>query len=238
VPSGRAKAAAALLLIVAAPAAAQQSTPRQDYEEATGRPKPTPVIPRELRAMVAEATPDRLVVRGVNGQAIPVNIDWIEPAEFTTYQDGRYFGFSIHGYEAGGYMVVDRRGGGEAGVIETGQAPAFSPDGRLFAAVEMSDAGFGNLNGLAVWEVLPERTVRRLFIDALPRAFDWRVDGWVRPDCVAVSAIEAGWQPAEGEDWEQALRNAPRTHYGVAIGEGIVLSPNYERPGCTNEETP
>jgi hypothetical protein len=237
VPNARASWAV-LLLALAAPATAHQSTPRQEYEETTGRPKPSPVIPRALRAMVAEANPDRLVVRGLDGQSIPVNLDWIEPVEFTTYQDGRYFGFAISGYEAGGYTIVDRRGTGEEAVIETGIAPSFSPDGRFFAAAEMSESAFGNLNGVALWEVRPNHTVRRLFTDALPRGFEWRVDGWVRADCVAMSAIEAGWQPPDGQDWAQAVRSAPRTHYAIEVGDGIVLSPTHDRTPCIVEAAP
>ena len=222
------------LAALAAPAVAQQPTARQEYEEATGRPKPTPIVPRELRAMVGEATPDHLVVRGVDGQAIPVDLDWIEPAEFTSYQDGRYFGFAIHGYEAGGYTIVDRRGTGAGAVIETGAAPAFSPDGRFFAAAETSDSAFGNLNGVAVWEVLGDRTVRRFFTDTMPSAPDWRIDRWVQPDCVSVSSVEPGWQPTGGDDWEEAVRNAPRVHFGIRVTEGVVMTASHDRLGCSD----
>jgi hypothetical protein len=227
-----------LLLAVATPATAQEQMPRREYEEATGRPKQAPAIPSELRDMVAEATPDRLVVRGLGGQLIPVSLDWIEPIDFASYREGRYLGFAITGYEVGGYTIVDRRSAGEAAAIETGIAPVFSPNGRFFAAAETSEAAFGNLNGVALWEVLPDRTLRRFFTDALPRGFDWRVDGWVRPDCVAISAIETGWQPSEGQDWEAAVRNAPRVSYAMEVGDGIVLSPTYDRAPCVAEQTP
>ena len=222
-PSSGARAIALLLVALAQPAAGQPSA-RQEYEEATGRPKRAPVIPRELRTMVAETSPDRLVVRGLNGQLIPVSLDWIEPAGFVSYLDGRYFGFAITGYEAGGFTVVDRRASGDGAVIETGQAPTFSPDGRYFAAAEMSEAGFGNLNGVALWEVLTDRTVRRFFTDDVPSSFDWRVDRWVRPDCAALSAIDIGWQPPEGQEWDQAVRSAPRASYAIEVRDEIVLT--------------
>lgn len=237
-PNAKARIGAAMLLALGAPAIAQQSTPRQDYEEITGRPKPAPRIPREFRAMVAEATPDRLVVRGLDGQPIPVSLDWIEPLAFTQWQDGRFLGFAFTGYEAEGYILVDRRMRGEAALLETGREPVFSPDGRFFAAAEVTDSAFGNLNGLGLWEVLPERTVRRLFTDVMTRAFDWRVDGWTRPGCAALSAIESGWQPQEGEDWEQAVRRAPRINFALEAGEAISLSPTYDRRPCIGEEAP
>jgi hypothetical protein len=238
VANARVSSAVVLMLALSAPAIAQEQTPRQEYEAITGQPKRAPVIPRELRAMVAEATPDRLVVRGLDGQRLPVSLDWIEPIEFAVYREGRFLGFAYSGYEAEGYVLVDRIGNGESAVIATGHAPAFSPDGRFFAAAEMTDSGFGNLNGVALWEVLPDRTVRRLFTDALARSFDWRVDGWVRSDCVAMSAIEIGWQPPDGQEWEQAVRNAPRINYAMEIGDGIVLSPTYDRPPCVPPEMP
>src|SRR5688500_1025486 len=126
VRNGRASWTAWMLLAVAAPALSQEAMPRQEYEEATGRPKQAPAIPSELRAMVAEATPDRLIVRGLDGQRIPVSLDWIEPIDFASYRDGRYLGFAITGYEVGGYTIVDRRSAGEGAAIETGIAPVFS----------------------------------------------------------------------------------------------------------------
>src|SRR5688500_10783224 len=236
VRNGGASRAVGLLLAGATPATALEQMPRREYEEATGRQKQAPAIPSELRDMVAEATPDRLVVRGLGGQLIPVSLDWIEPIDFASYREGRYLGFAITGYEVGGYTIVDRRSAGEAAAIETGIAPVFSPDGRFFAAAEMSGAAFGNLNGVALWEVLADRTVQRLFTDALPRGFDRRVDGWVRPDCVAISAIETGRQPAEGQEWDAAVRNAPRGSYAREGGDGSVASPPYDpAPGGAGE---
>ena len=230
--------AAALLLLLAVPAAAQSPTARSEYEEYTGRPKPAPTIPAEVRAMVAEATPDRLVVRRLNGETVSISLDYIEPVRFSTWQDGRFLGFDYAGYEAEGYDLVDRRQTVGDPVMETGQAPVFSLNGRFFAAAEMTESAFGNLNGVGLWEVLPDRTVRRLFTDALPRGFDWRVDGWMRPDCVAISAVEMGWQPPEGQDWEPAVRSAPRVNYAIEVGDGIVLSPTYDRAPCVNDEGP
>ena len=235
-PRGKAEWAAMLLLAWAASAAAQVTNPRQEYEEATGRPKQAPTIPSQFREMVDEATPDLLVVRGVEGQLIPVTLDWIDPTAFRTFYERRYLGFAFSGYEAEGYTLVDRHGRGASAVIHTGQRPIFSPDGRWFAAAEMTESGFGNLNGVALWEILPNRTVRRLFTDAVPRAFDWRMDGWVRSNCVAMSAIAIGWQPSQGQVWEAAVREAPRVHYELEVGDGFELTPRDDGRPCQDRE--
>ena len=232
-----AKTGAALLFALASAGSAQEPTPQAVYEEQFGRPKRAPIIPEAVRTMVAEATPDRLVVRRIDGSTVSRNLDYIDLSDFATYQDGRYLGYVYSGHEADGYDLIDRRSDGDP-FIETGVRPAFSPDGRWFASAEMSEAAFGNLNGIAVWEVLPDRTVRRFFTDALPRSLDWRVDGWVRRDCLALSSLETEWEPPAGLDWEQALRSAPRVRYTLTVGDEIVLTPSYDRPPCSEEPAP
>ena len=86
---------------------------------------------------------------------------------------------------------------GEEAVIATGAAPVFSPDGRWFAAVQSSDgADTGNLEGFALWQVMADGSRQRLFNRALPAGEDWRVDGWGREDCVALSAAPPGTRDA------------------------------------------
>ena len=228
---------AALLaaLLGSAPAAAQ-FVPRTEYEVVTGRPKPLPVIPRALSAIVRAASPDVLLVRGLSGRDIPVEIAWYEVEGFEQLGGGRFLGLVLTGHEAYGYILVDRAAAPGEAVHDTGARPTFSPDGRWFAAAEMNDAGFGNLQGLGLWEVRNEGTFRRFFTDALPYGDDWRVDSWVRPRCVSVSAVAVGWEAPSGADPEVALRGAPRTHYGLEIREGgIDLTASNDRPGCTGE---
>jgi hypothetical protein len=213
-------------------------TPREEYEAVTGQRKRAPAIPRELRDIVIESRAERLVVRGLDGQSIPVSLEWFEPTDFATYQDERFFGFRFIGYEEDGYVLVDRRARGGAAIVATGQAPVFSPDGRYFAAAEMSDSGWGNLNGVALWEVLPDGTMRRFFTDVLPRTEDWRVDRWVRPDCVAVSAMRSDYQIPDTSDRPQAVRNAPRENYAIRVGQGVAMTATYEQAACVPQETP
>lgn len=206
------------------PASAQDSTGPTELEEFLGHPKRAPVVPAELRAMIRESRPDRLVVRGLTGADIVIDISEKEPGRFTQFAGGRFLGFSFIGYEYAGYVLIDRAATGEAALIDTGEAPVFSPDGDHFAAVQFSGAGWGNLEGFGLWRVEPAETSQRLLSSAFPPGEDWRIDGWPRSDCVAVSA---GAQRAS--DDEQAP--ARRTRFGIETGESIVIRQGDEACG-------
>lgn len=224
--------AAIALLLAPVPANAQEFQPRTEYEEMIQAPKPLPAIPAEYAGIVSVASPELLLVKALDGGDIPVDIDWMEPEDFHSFAQGRFFGFSFTGYEYYGYVLVDRTMAGEAAVFETGEMPAFSPDGHHFVAAELSDSGFGNLNGVGLWAVLPTGTVRRFFTDALPSAWDWRADGWVREDCVALSAIPQGWWPDNVEQWDAELAAAPRLQYSLELGEGSIALTTSGQSGC------
>jgi hypothetical protein len=210
-------------LLIAGPAAAQ-NPPGSELEESLGRPRRVPVIPAELRFMVREASRDRLVIRMLGGSVIAIDISQFEPENFREFGDGRFLGFSFLGYETYGYMLVDRAMFGVTSVIDTGEAPVFSPDGRHFAAVQTSGAGFGNLEGLGIWAVRPAASVQIFASDVLPEGEEWRIDGWPRADCVSVSWLER--PPGSAEP-------APdRMHFGVEIGEQVTIRASYAFPGC------
>lgn len=230
-PRGRISAAL-LAAAIFCPAAAQEPPLRTEYERLTERPKPLPEVPAELRAVVVAVSPARLEVRALSGQVIPVDIEWWEPSEFRLLRRGRFLGMRRSGYEDYGYVLVDRAAAGERAVLDTGHLPRFSADGRFFAAAEVSPAGYSNLEGIAVWEVLEDRTVRRFYTDALPDAWEWRIDSWPRPDCVALSMVPMDWTPPDGEDWDTALPRAPRNRYRLSIGEGVSLEASGEEAPC------
>ena len=234
---GKARLVAILLLALAAPAEAQERelTPREEYEMFLGEPKRAPEIPRELRNIITESRPERLIVRGLHGQQIPVSLEWFEPSDFTILQNGRYLGFRYRGYEEGGYILVDRAATSEAATLHTGVLPLFSPDGRFFAAAQLSEAGWDNLEGVALWEVLPDRTVRRFYSNILPTAVDWRVERWARPDCVILSTIEAGYEIPDTDDHERAAREAPRSLYTLEVDDGVTMTGTCEERACVPE---
>jgi hypothetical protein len=222
---------ALLALSLAAPAAAQEFRPRTEYEAATERPKPLPAIPPMLRGIVRAPTPERLLVRTLGGGEVAVDISWYEVERFEPRPGGRFLGIVLSGYEAEGYVLVDRAGAGT--LLETGVAPVFSPDGRWFAAAGISEAGWGNLEGVAVWEVLSGSSVRRFFSDTVPHGTGWRVDGWPRRDCVALSHAPANIDVPEDMEWDEAVRRAPRTHYAIRVDRSpIALSAGSRRPAC------
>jgi hypothetical protein len=133
---------------------------------------------------------------------------------------------------------VDRAANGEAAILETGVVPLFSPDGRYFAAAHMTEPGWNNLEGVALWEALPDRTVRRFFTNALPSTLDWRADRWLRPNCVVVSAVEAGFQIPETQDYDRAVREAPRSLYVLEAADGVTMTGTYEDLACAPGQTP
>ena len=223
--SAAVEALAAAVLLLAQADAEQPVTPQSELEQALGRPKRLPEIPPELRAIVPVAERDRIVVRALDGNDIAIDLTDREPERFADYGGGRFFGFLFVGYEFFGFTLVDRAATGDAALIETGAAPVFSPDGRYFAAASITEGGFGNLEGLGLWEVTPRGAIQRFFTDAVPPAFDWRVDGWPRPDCAAVTAIDMAWEPPAGIDYGEGVQSAPRMQYQIEIGEtgGIAL---------------
>ncbi|HST36680.1 MAG TPA: hypothetical protein VLK25_08640 [Allosphingosinicella sp.] len=211
-------------LLAGTPAPAQEFEAQDEIEAVLGRPKRAPVIPAGLQATVRVSERDRLVVRGLNGADMVIDIAQMEPESFAQYGDGRFFGFSFIGYEFFGYRLIDRRMSGEAAVIETGEAPVFSSDGRYFAAVQVSGAGYGNLEGIAIWRVDAEGTAQIFSSDVLPQGEEWRIDGWPRADCVSVSWTEG--QPREGEPPPE------RRHFGIEVGDTIRVANSDGFPGC------
>lgn len=208
-------------ILAAQPAAAQQP-PMTELEQSMGRRKTAPVIPPALRPMVQDATANRLLIRGLNGGTIEVDISEMLPERFEAFGGGRFLGFAFTGYEFYGYLLIDRAARGDAARIETGATPVFSPDGHHFAAVQLSGSGFGNLEGLAVWDVGTAAVTLRLFMSALPAGEDWRIDSWRQAGCLALSAAAMNAEPA-----------TPRLQYALEYGPLITFNQTENDGACT-----
>lgn len=134
--------------------------------------------------------------------------------------------------------MVDRARSGPSAILDTGSYPMLSEDERHLAAAELSASGYGNLNGVALWEIHPDRTVRRFFTDALPEAWGWRVDGWSGSVCAVVSGIDADWQPASEEDWQTMWETAPRLTLELRVNENAVSLVHLDRENACYSPTP
>jgi hypothetical protein len=102
--------------------------------------------------------------------------------------NGRLLGFGWSGYEAGGYILIDRAGTGAK--FDTGAKPVPSPSGRRLASLEWSESGFGSLNGVLVLELGPSSLREAARIGELPEGLtDWRFDRWRGDNCIEISAL-------------------------------------------------
>ena len=231
-------ASLACLVLVATPVAAKEFEPRNEYEALTQRPKSHPAIPPQFSEIIRDASPDRLLVNGLHGNTIEVDISWYEPRDFLMLAGSRYLGFAYTGYEAFGFVLVDRAMSGAAAILDTGSYPMLSPDGRYLAAAELSPSGYGNLNGIALWEINPDQTVRRFFTDALLEAWGWRVDGWSGSECAVVSGIGAEWQPGSEEEWKTMWETAPRLTLELRVNENAVSLVHVDRENACYSPSP
>lgn len=176
------------------------------------RTGPLPV-PKKL-AGVAAASRYWYVVATLDGGTVCVDTSWMESLdEPKLSQDGRFLSFGWSGYEAYGYMIVDRTGAGQS--IETGEAPRPSPSGELLASVEYSESGFGTLNGLGVWRIEDTGLRELAIVEFQPEYTDWRFEGWINDGCIALSATT--FHDVEVADYK--MENASR-HGFVAEDKG------------------
>ena len=129
--------------------------------------------------------------------------------DFGLSSDERFFTFHWDADEAGGFILVDRTGRGQH--VDTGARPQFSPSHRKFAAIEISESGFGSLNGFAVWQADAVGVRRLYFTDKLPRMQDWRLDSWAGEACLNLSAIALDAYPENAAD----LPKVPRVRFAA-----------------------
>ena len=166
------------------------------------RKGPLPV-PAKLRSVMA-ANRNFIAVRllsGANFCFFAGDLEAIDPP--TLSANGRFLGFEWHGYEAGGYVLIDRAGKGV--MFDTGAKPVPSPGGRRLASLEWSESGFGSLNGVLVLELGPTSLRELARIGDMPDGLtDWRFDRWRGENCIEISALPYS-----------ARNGAPRTRFSV-----------------------
>lgn len=195
--------------------------PKQDVDEDLEIERTRPVaVPEAMRPFVSPSN-NWIAVRTLYGMTECVDLSWIgELTNFETFKNDRFVGFDWIGYEAYGYVLVDRAGTGT--VHEIGQRPSFSPDGSMMAALEYSESGYGGLNGFGVWTVYDGGVVGQYLTKKLPNNLtDWKIDRWEEDTCLHISAI-----PFEriGDDWDN-LDKLERDHFVAGWASGWEMRP-------------
>jgi len=155
---------------------------------------------------IAKSNLTQFAVSAMAGNTICVDTSWIESIETPKLSpDGRFLAFGWLGYEAFGYVVVDRSGKGQ--VIDTGNAPLSPPSGMRFAAIDLGEAGFGALNAFAVWDIEPTGLKQVAHFDEGLPSGEWRIDGWQGDDCVKLAVLPLDRFPADGSDIDKVPRD-------------------------------
>lgn len=173
-------------------------------EEYRERKAPIPLPPAFEGLALSDM--DHFAVSTANGGTVCVDTGWMEGIEGAKIShDRRFLAFAWGGYEAFGYVVVDRSGSGQ--VIETGTAPLSPPGGMRFASVDFSESAFGGFNAFGVWQIEPEglRLLAKVE-DGVPSG-DWRLEGWAGDHCVNLSVLPSEDYPADAGDYDTAPRD-------------------------------
>lgn len=163
-------------------------------------------VPKEFEGLV-KSNLTQFAVSTMDGGTVCVDTSWIEGIENQKVSpDGRFLAFDWLGYEAYGYVVVDRSGKGQ--VIDTGNAPLSPPSGRRFASIELTESGFGSLNAFGVWDILPVGLKQIALVHQDLPMGDWRVGGWQGENCVTLSLLPSDRFPEDWNDLDKAPRDA------------------------------
>jgi hypothetical protein len=183
-------------------------------EEMRARTAPIPVPPVLREVMRSDMNNFALVT--LEGATVCVDASWFEGIrEPALSADKRFASFDWDGYESYGHVIVDRDGKGV--VVDTGTPPVASPSGKLLAAADLSESGFGALNAFAVWQADGLRQLAKH--EDASQVTDWRIDRWAGEDCIELSAVR--WEDTTGEGGE------PRQPYSARRSNGWRLEPGH-----------
>jgi hypothetical protein len=159
---------------------------------------------------------DNFALTTLAGATACVDASWLEAIRNPALSpDGRFVSFDWDGYEAFGHVIVDRAGKGQE--IDTGVPPVASPSGKLLAAADLGEAGFGALNAFAVWRIEADRLREVARREDIPSAYDWRIEKWAGETCIELSSV--AWESFSAET------GGPRAPYRAREGDGWMLEP-------------
>ena len=180
------------------------------------RERREPISVPPALAEVMRADMDNFAIATLEGATVCIDASWMEAIRNPALSpDGRFAAFEWDGYEAFGHVIVDRAGKGLA--IDTGVPPVASPSGKLLAAADLGEAGFGALNAFAVWRIAPAGLREAAKQEDVPSAYDWRIEKWTSETCVELSSVP--WESFSAET------SGPREPFRASEGNGWRLEP-------------
>jgi hypothetical protein len=207
---------ASCLLAQAVPVMAAPSCPPRARDEGEPFLDKAPKIPRKYRSIMTASKTD-LAIASENGKTICVKLGWVgHLEEYWHSADMRFIGFDYYGHETHGHIMIDRKGDGQE--INTGARPIFSPDKKHFAFAQLSDSGWGNFEGVAVWTVNADNSTKSISVEnnedeqLLPYGIDWKVDHWIDNTNVRLSMIHAD-EFVPDDDYAKGVAKSPRRSY-------------------------
>ena len=162
-------------------------------------------LPASFKPLAASDM-DHIAVVTQGGATLCLDTRYMEAiAGAKATDDQRFLAFDWTGYEAFGHVVIDRTGAGQ--VLETGNPPLAAATAKRFAAIDLSESGFGGLNAFAVWDIEADglRELAKV-TEGIPPG-DWRIEDWSGDVCVNLSVLPIEQQPAEAADFARATRD-------------------------------
>jgi len=175
-------------------------------------------VPAALKG-VMRSDMENFALSTLGGGTVCVDASWMETVDNARLSpDGRFVSFDWFGYEAFGHVIVDRDGKGT--VIDPGVKPLASPSGKLLAAIDITESGYGPMNAFTVWRIDTASIGQLAQVEDVPAATDWKVERWSGKDCVELSAI-----PWEVYADTAAPPNPPRDAYHSLAAAGWSVAP-------------
>lgn len=182
-----------------------QSIPVEPMDPVEFGPAEAIPVPDAFSPVVATDVSYIAVSTGSGGTVCADNSWTGEIVQMEWLRGERFLGWQWWGYEAFGYMIADRSG--EGSIKDVGARPHFSPSGERMAALQLSDAGWGGLEGFAVWQVTPDG-INPLSMQVSvgdgphPQVFlnnfgQWSFVGWRGEDCMQMALDPYETSPAD-----------------------------------------
>jgi hypothetical protein len=175
-----------------------------------------PPIPKKFRSLMKAGKTD-LAVATESGKTLCIKLGWTADINnFWISSNKRFVGFDVSGFEHHGHITIDRYGAGRE--IATGQRPVFSPDNKHFAFAQLSDSGWGNFEGAAIWSVdASGSTMASSYVNdeiqlMLPYGINWKIDRWIDNETVTLSMVHED-DIIPGDDYDKNVARSPRRAY-------------------------